>query len=115
MELTYIVIATLIVLLPFILSKLFSGSTQDTKIVLGAAPAVRKKPVTPGNGDRLTGRTTGLPAQVKEIDAIKLAREVGPEVQRLTKAGKKIEAIRLIRDRTGMGLKEAKEMIEKLG
>ena len=36
------------------------------------------------------------------------------EVERLARAGKKIDAIKLVRERTGLGLKEAKEFVESL-
>ena len=36
------------------------------------------------------------------------------EVERLARAGKKIDAIKLVRERAGLGLKEAKEFVEGL-
>jgi hypothetical protein len=36
------------------------------------------------------------------------------EVERLARAGKKIDAIKLVRERAGLGLKEAKEFVEAL-
>ena len=36
------------------------------------------------------------------------------EARELARAGRKIEAIKLVRERTGLGLKEAKEMVERL-
>jgi len=36
------------------------------------------------------------------------------QVVRLLHAGKLIEAIKLVRERTGMGLKEAKDYVERL-
>lgn len=38
--------------------------------------------------------------------------EARPEVVRLLWAGKKIEAVKVVRQRTGLGLKEAKEVVE---
>ena len=181
MELTYIIVAAVIIVLPFVLSRLFSGSTRDTKTVLGASRAAPKKqPASLGNNTltkavreqrtsdgnhMLTDEIKGLLAEGKKVEAIqlaraktgfpleaakdmvemiekagmatpqavsqgapktpsekmsitsfiKLAREVAPEVQRLAKAGQKVEAIKLIRDHTGMGLKEAKDIVDKLG
>lgn len=40
--------------------------------------------------------------------------QISKEVEDLARAGKKIEAIKLLRERTGMGLKEAKEQVEEL-
>lgn len=36
-----------------------------------------------------------------------------PEVREALDAGHKIEAIKLVRERTGLGLKEAKELVER--
>lgn len=38
----------------------------------------------------------------------------GPDIQVLLASGKKIEAIKLYRERTGVGLKEAKDFIDGL-
>ena len=43
-----------------------------------------------------------------------LADEVAGEVRKLLAAGHKIEAIRLVRAATGLGLAEAKEMVERM-
>jgi len=40
--------------------------------------------------------------------------EASPEIMDLVRRGKKIEAIRLFRQETGAGLKDAKEFIESL-
>jgi hypothetical protein len=39
---------------------------------------------------------------------------VDPEVQQLVNDGRKIEAIKVVRTRTGMGLKEAKDYVDAL-
>lgn len=44
-----------------------------------------------------------------------LSQQDAAEIQRLIRQGKKIEAIKLIRDRTGLGLKEAKDLTDRLG
>ena len=169
MEPTYLIIAAIIIALPFVLSRLFSGTARDTKTVLGASSATPQKKPPPADKGMLTEQIKNLLDQGKKIEAIKLAREktgfpleaakdmvemiekagsapapaavkaspqgaaptppqklsvvsvlklvreIGPEVRGLAKAGKKIEAIQLIRDRTGLGLKEAKEIVDKLG
>jgi ribosomal protein L7/L12 len=48
-------------------------------------------------------------------ETLQIARELAPEVRRLVKQGQRLEAVKLIRKRTGMGLREAKEMVDKLG
>ena len=157
MELTYIIIALLIVILPIILAKLLSGS-RDTKKVLGAEP--RSKPASapgraaaPTAGEAVRQEVGRLLTQDRKLDAIKLmrdksgltlaaakdavelmeklpasappppglvatirqAQEMSDEVQKLVAKGQKIQAIKLIRERTGMGLKEAKDLVDRLG
>ncbi len=41
--------------------------------------------------------------------------DIRGEVQYLLGQGKKIEAVKFVRERTGMGLKEAKEYVDSLG
>jgi hypothetical protein len=40
------------------------------------------------------------------------SRAVDPEVRQLVNAGRKIEAIKVVRGKTGMGLKEAKDYVD---
>ena len=40
--------------------------------------------------------------------------QLGRDLEQLLSAGRKIEAIKLVRERTGLGLKEAKEAVERL-
>jgi ribosomal protein L7/L12 len=40
--------------------------------------------------------------------------ELGRHLEQLLSAGNKIEAIRVVRERTGMGLKESKDAVERL-
>lgn len=40
--------------------------------------------------------------------------QLGRDLERLISAGKKIEAIKLVRERTGLGLKESKDAVERL-
>lgn len=165
MDLVYIIIAAVIIVLPFVLSRLFSGSNRDAKTVLGAStPAPRKTPA-PASADVLSEEVKALLAHGRKVEAIKvvrertgfpleaakdmvemigkaglvqevaetpersagmppvertitdmlrLARELTPEVQRLIREGRKREAIRLVHDRTGMGLKQAKIIVDRL-
>ncbi len=67
-----------------------------------AVPAI---PMTPGQqGD--------IPGDLRSIMAI--ADDVNREVQALLAAGKKIEAIKLVCERTGMNLKQAKDLVERV-
>ena len=42
------------------------------------------------------------------------ARETRKEVERLVKAGRKIEAIKVLHERVGLGLKQAKDLVDRL-
>ncbi len=44
-----------------------------------------------------------------------LTEGASPEVLELMRRGKKIDAIKLFREETGLGLKEAKDFIDSLG
>jgi ribosomal protein L7/L12 len=44
-----------------------------------------------------------------------LSQQDSAEIQRLIRQGEKIAAIKLIRDRTGLGLKEAKDVADQIG
>jgi ribosomal protein L7/L12 len=150
MELTYILIAVLIVVLPIILAKLLSGS-RDTKKVLGAEPrskppSVRERAAVPTAGEAVRQEVGRLLARDRKLDAIKLMREKSGlglkearnavelmeklpasappppglvatirRAQELVAKGQKIQAIKLIREQTGMGLKEAKDLVDRLG
>jgi large subunit ribosomal protein L7/L12 len=37
------------------------------------------------------------------------------EVRRLASTGRKVEAIRMLREKSGIGLKEAKDLVDRLG
>jgi len=152
-DLTYLLLAVLIVALPFVLMKLLSGKSRDADKVLGAhVPATR---TVEAANDAMTLETEvkSLIAQGKKLEAIKLMREtnslsladakdaveaigqhgrptlgemgmmstvrlaqaLSEEVQQLVARGEKIEAIKRIREQTGLGLKEAKELVDRLG
>ena len=92
MELNYILIAALILVLPIILTKLLSGRrSRDTARIGHAAPA--DKPA----------------AEPRRHDALRM------EVTSLLAQGGKMEAIKLMRDKKGMGLAEAKAAVETIG
>ena len=154
MEITYILIAAAIIILPLVLTKLLSGKSGDTTKVMGAyVPEPKPAATAARDTGTLTADVKALLAQGKKIEAIKLAREktgfpleaakdvvetiekggvsahasfsfkatikqakeLNDEVQHLVAQGNKIEAIKLIRERTGLGLKEAKDLVDRLG
>jgi len=169
-----IIIAAVIVALPFVLRRLLSGKLNEARKALEAraaklagraspspagttrrtAPAERAPRTTaPMKAAPIEIRVQGLIEQGKKIEAIKLVRETGNlsleaakdsvdaieqhgrptlgemgmmstirltqelsrQVRQLIAKGEKIEAIRLVRDQTGLDLKEAKELVERLG
>jgi ribosomal protein L7/L12 len=149
MELTYVLIAALILVLPIILTRLLSARARHTTIVRGAAPApAREAPRV----DALRLEVTSLLAQGGKMEAIKLmrdkkglglaeakaavetigreeaivapapglmatiqrAQQMSEEVRRLATTGRKIEAIKMLREKSGIGLKEAKDLVDRL-
>jgi large subunit ribosomal protein L7/L12 len=67
--------------------------TQQSPLVPGPLPPVPgAQRVTPGSVDLQLGR----------------------DLEQLLSAGNKIEAIKLVRERTGLGLKDAKDAVERL-
>ena len=151
MELTYIVIAALIVVLLLVLTKLFAGASGKPKTVLGATPVSKQAPSRIDNF--LHDEVVRLLAQGGKMEAIRLmrdrtgltlaaakdavetigkdeaivpparslaatirrAQEMSEEVQQLVAKGQKIEAIKVIREKSGLGLKEAKDLVDRLG
>ena len=152
MELTYILIAALILVLPIVLTKLLSGRSRNTAAVRGAAPAAGEPAVAPRRQDALRLEVTSLLAQGGKMEAIKLmrdkkglglaeakaavetigreeaiatpapglvatiqrAQQMSEEVRRLATTGRKIEAIKMLREKSGIGLKEAKDLVDRL-
>lgn len=53
------------------------------------------------------------PKPINRADEAELLAE--PEIREALDGGHKIEAIKLVRERTGLGLKEAKELVEREG
>lgn len=77
MDLTYLLIAAAILVLPTVLTRLFSGDSGDTKIVLGYYPPVRKPDSKPGRGASLRERVQALVAQRRIAEAVKLVQSAG--------------------------------------
>src|SRR5262249_7784726 len=46
---------------------------------------------------------------------IRYAQETTQEVQKLVAKGRKVEAIKVLREKSGLGLKEAKDLVDRLG
>lgn len=67
------------------------------------APAAPAVPVTPGQQGGILGELRSVMAMTDDVNR---------EIQALLAAGKKIEAIKLVRERTGMNLKQAKDLVE---
>jgi large subunit ribosomal protein L7/L12 len=60
------------------------------------------------------GSAPHLPARDEIAPAADLPGEIRDAVERELAAGRKIEAIKLVRENSGLGLKEAKEFVERL-
>ena len=158
MDLVYLLLAALIIALPFVLTKLLSGKSRDADKVLGAytpAPKAADAPEAPARADAvpIEIQVKALLAQDRKIEAIKLMREsrglsleaakdtveaiqqhgrptlgemgmmstirlaqqLSKDVHALVASGQKVEAIKLVREQAGLGLKEAKELVDRLG
>ena len=152
MELTYVIVAVLILALPLLLTRTLSARrSRSARLADGgrgaAAAAGPQKP------DALRPHIARLLAQGGKLEAIKLMREktgmglaeakqaveaigreeaivppapglaatieraqrMSEEVRRLAARGQKIEAIKLLREKSGIGLKEAKDLVDRLG
>ena len=81
-------------------------------IIAIAVRNTRPKPPAPQSyaSTSLTPRT--MPTSAASTTVSGLTPEVVSEIDRLVTAGQKIHAIKLYRDRTGVGLKEAKDRID---
>jgi large subunit ribosomal protein L7/L12 len=49
------------------------------------------------------------------VETIQRAQQMSEEVRRLAARGQKVEAIKLLREKSGLGLKEAKDLVDRLG
>ena len=75
MDPTYLLIAAALIILPIVLTKLLSGKLGDTAKVMGAYTPAEKSAAAPGAPGMLTSQVKELLAQGRKIEAIKLARE----------------------------------------
>jgi ribosomal protein L7/L12 len=148
MEVTWIAVGIAILVVVFVVARMLHGSRHEA----GSMPGTpRSSPPKPRAGDHVALRREidALLNQGRKIDAIKIVRErtgwdlkeakdfvetqeragqaaaavplgklprdIDSEVRRLVAAGKKIDAIKLVRERTGLGLNEAKDLVDGLG
>lgn len=63
---------------------------------------------------RINDLETKLIATMKKLGAEVPSRPMPPEVLGLLQAGRKIEAIKVYREHTGQGLKDAKDAVEQV-
>jgi ribosomal protein L7/L12 len=73
---------------------------QQSPLAPGAAPAAPGATLTPSGSGRVAPGSVNL--------------QLGRDLEQLISAGRKIEAIKLVRERTGLGLKESKDAVERL-
>ena len=97
--LKYIVIGAVIVVAIVLLRRLFG-----------------RKPIEPFSQQppKLITKDSGNVTAEIEGQELDIDPKVLDEVRRLTDAGRKIEAIKVLREATGLGLTEAKEIVDSL-
>jgi hypothetical protein len=95
-----VLIAAGVIFLVLLALALRSSRSRDPLMGGGQAPVYRAPPAVPR-----------LPA---EALATSLPPEVEEQVRALLAAGRKIDAIKLARDATHLGLKETKDLVESL-
>ena len=64
-------------------------------------------------GDEMLERQQRASPRVRSASSDQLGVLADPEVRAALAAGNKIMAIKLVRERTGLGLKEAKDLVER--
>jgi len=98
----FILIVGLVGLAAFVLGLVVAArrrGQRDGRMIVQHSPLVPDAPAAPG-GQRVAPGSVNL--------------QLGRELERLLTAGKKIEAIKLVRERTGLGLKGSKDAVERL-
>ena len=88
----------------FVLGLLVRGRRRDEQMIVQRAPFAYG--AQPGEASSSYGAAAAGGGGV--------SLQLGRDLEQLLAAGKKIEAVRLVRERTGMGLKESKEAVERL-
>lgn len=81
-------------------------------IIVVAVRSTRPQPPEPQNFVAAPVTSRSAPASSSPASASGLTPDTIAEIDRLVGAGQKIHAIKLYRDRTGVGLKEAKDRVE---
>jgi len=62
-----------------------------------------------GKDESIVPPAPGLAATIQR------AQQMSDEVRQLAARGQKVEAIKLLREKSGLGLKEAKDLVDRLG
>ena len=96
----------------FVLGLLVGGRRRDERMITQRSPLAPAAPQQEA-GTSFAGPETGVVVPLDGAN-VGINLEMARELERLLAAGKKIEAIRIVRKRTGMGLKESKETVERL-
>jgi len=104
MDAKFILITAAVGLACFVLGLLVRGRRRDERMIVQRAPFTSA--AQPGEVSSSYGVGAGGDGGVN--------LQLGRDLEQLLAAGKKIEAIKLVRERTGMGLKESKEAVERL-
>lgn len=80
----------------------------------GRWTARRRKPDGPRAESRSASRVSHVPRMASDASTLAAALRNDAEVRRLVAAGQHIEAIKLVRSETGLGLKEAKDLCDAM-
>lgn len=116
MDFNSIVIAALLIFVPLlVLHMLLRRYREDANLLLRPR-STKREVATTASASRDTAPQDTKPAEQERTmaEVLQSARQIAPEVERLVKKGRRLEAVKLIRERTGLGLKEAKELVDKL-
>lgn len=65
--------------------------------------------------EEIERESAAAPAELTLTQLIRLARELTPEARRLIKAGRKTEAVALLRRKTGMDESTARKIVDRIG
>lgn len=103
MDTEFILAVGLVGLAAFVLGLIVAArrrGQRDGRMIVQQSPLARAPAPTTSAARRVAPGSVNL--------------QLGRELERLLSAGRKIEAIKLVRGRTGLSLKEAKEAVERL-
>lgn len=101
MDAKYVIVVAAVSLAAFLPGLLVaSRRRRDGRMI------VQQSPLAPGPAAAAPAARRAAPGIVN--------LQLGRDLEQLLSAGRKIEAIRLVRGRTGLGLREAKDAVERL-